>query len=357
MATTSSPTRRASDEPSSAGTRSVDAPAPGSMRDVVVGEAARPASPVLAAVGEHDGDVADAADHVGVGEDEAVGGEDDAGAGALEGARLRSCRSSRWRRPTAGPWRGSPGCRGLPSLVVAGGDAGPIGGRRASSSRRDVTPVADQRGDQPAGQGAEQRRPGAGWCRAAAGVAAPDRRRREAAGGARAGARPARAARAAAARQRCARRCGRRAGPTPAAVGLGGLVVAVGRLEVGGSHAPILARVAGLPRAKRRLTGTSQVRLQAVAREPIGAALRSTRAAPRRKAGMPMDTDTSGWREGTARAPRPRVLPERRRRRRDRPPDLCHLPGEGAVPRVRARATASITASGVAAPSGSAAAS
>ena len=99
--------------------------------EVVVGGAADQRGRVLAAVGEHDGDVADAADHVGVGEHEPVGAEDDAGAGALEealraGAPLVSMVTTDGCTLARIAWMSR-----APSLVVTGVSDGPVDrGRR-----------------------------------------------------------------------------------------------------------------------------------------------------------------------------------------------------------------------------------
>ena len=109
---------------------------------VVVGRGADEGGGVLGAVAQDDGDVAEAGDDVGVGEDEAV----------LAAGRSRSPHpgrrrgtwsgSSRWRRPRAAPWRGCPGCRGRRPPVVTGvmTVASRVGA--GSSSRATPTPVA-----------------------------------------------------------------------------------------------------------------------------------------------------------------------------------------------------------------------
>ena len=334
MAITSSPTWRSSDEPSSAGTRSSTSCTWITARSSS-GELPDERGGVLAAVGQHDGDVADAADHVGVGEHEAVGAEDDARAGALEGALLAWCRWSRRRRPTAAPWRGSPGCRACPRSVVTGVTTGRSTGAEASSSRATVMPVATSAATSPPASAAERaparRR---SWCRLGGGCGAVADRRRGSTG-----------------RRRRAGHRGRRLGGRRRQGALAG-VPSAGGAQVRGLWARWAASwLVRSARGRSVPMGPSSPRspsvchrggargLSAAFRVPgtKRAAVRRTEANPPKGRHPRWTRNTSGWPEGSARASRPpRSSPATGRGWRW-PARSARLPGPAGVPRARPR--------------------
>ena len=342
MAITSSPTRRSSDEPSSAGTRSSTSStwitarsSSGELPTRVAGcslpsdrtTVMSPTLPITWAL---------------------VSTRPSAlrtmpGAGALEDALRRSCRSSRSvttdgctlarialdvERAVARGDRGEHGPvdRGRGVVVEGDGDA-----RWPRARRRGRRPA--RRAAPPGGGSVPRRAPAGAGRRAAAmpggsatgparggrrlgGAAPPVGRRRPPCGAAR----PARVARAGA---HAGQRLGRARRP-------------VGRLEVGRSHGSILASSAGRlpPRGAGRSLSAS---LQAIPGTKSGSGSVEQGRPPERQA----PPNGPGTRVDGPRAlhehPALHVLPERRRRGGGGPEDLRDLPGAGGVPRARPR--------------------